>query len=132
MIRDIPMSKYAQEYGDVIKKLKKARPEMSCLVMAPLDHGVRKGRRIETLPIVPKMVQAQREAAKAEGCAFFDTFAAMGGEGAAGRWFKRDPRLMGGDLGHATGKGHQVLGELFYRGLVEAYVAYRRQREAAG
>ena len=68
-----------------------------------------------------------RAAAQAEGCAFFDTWTAMGGEGSAGRWFKREPKLMGGDLGHATGKGHQVIGELFYRAVIEAYVAYRKR-----
>jgi lysophospholipase L1-like esterase len=127
MIRRISMEDYVAEYREVIQLFRKARPEMSCLIMSPLDHGVRKGVRIETLPVVPKMVEAQREVAKLEGCAFFDTYEAMGGEGSAGRWFRRTPRLMGGDLGHATHKGHQVIGELVQRAIVEAYVAYRRR-----
>lgn len=125
MIRKIEMSEYAEEYRRVIRHLRQARPEMSCMVMAPLDHGVRKGVRIESLPVVAKMVAAQRDAARAEGCAFFDTVAAMGGEGSAGRWFHHEPRLMGGDLGHATTKGHQVIGEAVHRAILEAYVAYR-------
>ena len=132
MIRtSMKMSQYTEEYRRVIKKVKAARPEIDCVVMAPLDHGERKGVRIISREIVAPMVEAQREAAKAEGCAFFDTWTAMGGEGAAGRWFRRDPRLMGGDLGHATHKGHQVIGELFYRALVEAYTAYRRRPTAS-
>ncbi|MGB1016578.1 MAG: hypothetical protein ACPG4T_20745, partial [Nannocystaceae bacterium] len=75
----------------------------------------------------PRMIEAQRKVARAEGCAFFDTVAAMGGEGSAGRWFKRKPRLIGGDLSHATSKGHQVIGELVYRAVIEGYVAYRRR-----
>jgi lysophospholipase L1-like esterase len=129
MIRRIKMSTYTDEYREVIRLVKQARPEASCLVMAPLDHGVRTGVRIESLPVVPNMVAAQRDAAQAEGCAFFDTFSAMGGKGSAGRWFRRSPRLMGGDLGHATGKGHQVIGELVHRAIVEAYVAYRRRTD---
>jgi lysophospholipase L1-like esterase len=125
MIRKIDMSEYSLEYREVIRHVRAARPEMDCLVMAPLDHGVRKGVRIQSLPVVAKMVAAQREAARAEGCAFFDTVAAMGGEGSAGRWFHHDPRLMGGDLGHATAKGHQVIGEAVHRAILEAYVAYR-------
>jgi len=132
MIRKIDMSEYAHEYREVLRHLRKARPAMDCLVMAPLDHGVRKGVRIESLPVVAKMVAAQRDAARSEGCAFFDTVAAMGGEGAAGRWFHHEPRLMGGDLGHATGKGHQVIGEAVHRALVEAYVGYRERTDAAG
>ncbi len=129
MIRNITMDTYIAEYREVVSKFRRARPEMSCLIMSPLDHGVRKGVRIETLPIVPQMVEAQRTVAREEGCAFFDTWAAMGGEGSAGRWYKKDPRLMGGDLGHATGKGHQVIGEFVQRAVVEAYVAYRKRTD---
>ncbi len=127
MIRKVSMERYAEEYREVIQLFRKARPEMDCLIMAPLDHGERKGVRIVSLPIVAEMIEAQRSVARSEGCAFFDTVAAMGGEGSAGRWFKRKPRLIGGDLSHATSKGHQVIGELVFRGIIEAYVAYRRR-----
>ena len=126
MIRDISMATYTQEYREVIQRVKTARPDMDCLVMSPLDHGQRKGVRIESLPVVSRMVEAQRQAAKAEGCAFFDTYMAMGGEGSAGRWYKKNPRLVGGDLSHVTHSGQIVVGEMFYRALMEAYVAYRR------
>ncbi len=125
MQRKMKMSTYEAEYREVIKHVVGARPEMDCLVMAPLDHGEHAGARVISQPVVSRMVAAQRAAAKAEGCAFFDTWSAMGGEGSAGRWFHRKPRLISGDLSHATGKGHQVIGELFYRALVHAYVRYR-------
>ncbi|MEX1368375.1 MAG: GDSL-type esterase/lipase family protein [Nannocystaceae bacterium] len=127
MIRKVSMETYEQEVREVLRLLKTASPQMDCLVMAPLDHGQRKGMRIESLPVVAPMVQAQRRAAEAEGCAFFDTYMAMGGEGAAGRWNRQSPRLIGGDLGHLTASGHIVVGEMFYRALMEAYVAYRRE-----
>jgi hypothetical protein len=78
-----------------------------------------------SLPVVPGMVEAQRRAAQAEECAFFDTYQAMGGEAAAGRWFRRNPRLVSGDLSHLTIRGHAVVGEMFYRALMQTYVAYR-------
>ncbi len=131
MIRSIPMETYADEYRKVIRMVREARPDMDCMVMAPLDHGERKGVRIVSREIVPLMVQAQRGVAESEGCAFFDTHAAMGGEGAAGRWFRQTPRLVSGDLSHVTYKGQIVVGEMFYRALVQAYVAYRRRPEAA-
>ena len=52
------------------------------------------GRRIVSRPMVPKIVDIQRRVALAEGCAFFDTYLAMGGEGAAGRWHRGSPRLV--------------------------------------
>lgn len=132
MGRKIKMSTYAEEYSEVIQLFRDARPEMDCLIMAPLDHGERSGQRIISRPVVPKMVEAMRGVAKAKGCAFFDTFSAMGGNGSAGRWFRRTPRLVSGDLGHATSKGHQVIGELLYRALIEGYVKFRKGRDADG
>lgn len=131
MLRKMKMANYKEEYRRVLKLVRGAStPErpIACLVMAPLDHGERKGSRIVTQQIVPRMVQAQREVAHEEGCAFFDTFAAMGGEGSAGRWFRSSPRLMSGDLAHLTHRGHKVIGEHLFRALVQAYVAYRRRR----
>jgi lysophospholipase L1-like esterase len=128
MIREsLTEAQYEGEYREVLQLVKRAKPDIACLVMAPLDHGVRQGVRIVSKPIVPMLVAAQRSAAKAEGCAFFDTYAAMGGEGSAGRWYRQEPRLIGGDLGHATMSGHVVIGEMFYRALLSAYVDYRKR-----
>lgn len=128
MVRDsLTEESYYQEYRKILQHLRKADPELACLVMTPLDHGDRQGSRIVSRPIVPIIVEAQRRAAKEEGCAFFDTFSAMGGEGSAGRWYNQEPRLIGGDYSHATGAGHKVIGEMLYRALLEQYVAFRKR-----
>lgn len=133
MVREsLTVEQYEAEYREILQRLRRAKPDMDCLVMTPLDHGVRQGVRIVSRPIVPVLVAAQRAAAKAEGCAFFDTYAAMGGEGSAGRWYRQEPRLMGGDLGHATMAGHVVIGEMFYRALIQAYVHYRKREAGQG
>ncbi|MCX4243419.1 GDSL-type esterase/lipase family protein [Paraliomyxa miuraensis] len=131
MIRSVSMETYAEEYRKVIQRIRTARPEMDCLVMSPLDHGERRGVRIVSQDVVVPMVEAQRRVAREEGCAFYDTFMAQGGEGSAGRWFRQSPRLVSGDLSHVTMNGQIVIGEMFYRALVEAYVGYRK-REANG
>ena len=124
MQRSISMERYKEDYGPVLALVRGGDDPPACLVMAPLDHGDRKGRAIVTRPIVPKMVQAQRELAFEHGCAFFDTFAAMGGEGSMGRWMRAG--LGSGDLAHLTAKGHRVIGDLLYLALMDGYVRYRR------
>lgn len=99
-----------------------ARP---CLLLGPVDHGVRSGPQIVSRPAMPEIVSRQRKAAQAAGCAFFDTAAAMGGEGAAGRWRKADVPLMAADLAHLTHAGQKVLGHYVYLALMQQYVAYR-------
>ncbi len=122
------MEKYKAELTDVLKLFRAGDPTLPCLVMAPLDHGERDGSgKIVTRSIVPRIVQAQREVAEVEGCAFFDTYAAMGGSGSMGRWVRSSPALGAGDLSHLTSHGHKVVGAMVYRSLMRGYVDYRRR-----
>ena len=106
-------------------------PARPCLLIAPVDHGKRKGQQIISDPAVAEIVSRQRRAALAAGCAFFDTPAAMGGEGAAGRWRKADKPLMAGDLAHLTHAGQKVIGHYVYLALMAEYVAYRARSPGA-
>lgn len=120
------MEPYESEYDRVLSKFRAGKPEASCIVMSVTDHGERVGKHgIRTRKIVPKLVASQRKVAQARGCAFYDTFAAMGGEGSIERWYRSKPPLAGGDLGHPTSEGHEVLAGLFYSALMHAYGEYR-------
>lgn len=105
-----------------------ARPEASCLLFAPLDQGERDERgRVQTLAPVPRIVTAMRSAALAEGCAFFDTYEAMGGEGSMGRWARRG--LASSDYRHASPSGYRVIGNLFYEALLEGFAGWIAEGE---
>lgn len=120
------MEKYKGELTAVIEMFRAQDPALPCLVMAPLDHGERDGvGKIVTRPIVPKIVQAQREVAEVQGCAFFDTYEAMGGSGSMGRWVRSSPALGAGDLSHLTHHGHKVVGAMLVRSLLRGYAEYR-------
>lgn len=120
------MQPYEDEYTNVIRKYRAGKPEASCLIMSLTDHGERVGRAgIQTRRIVPKLVASQRKVAQAEGCAFFDTFEAMGGDGSIGRWYYANPRLAGADFAHPTSAGHEVIADLLVRSLLQAYGDFR-------
>ncbi len=116
-----PGAKYVEAYRTVLGRIRAALPETSVLVMAPMDRGERReSGEIGSLPSLPRLVAAQRRAAREMGCAFFDTFSAMGGEGAAGRWLASSPQLMTSDLTHPTRTGADRLARLFVRGMLES------------
>ncbi len=117
--RGMNMEKYGAKFRTVLRRFRDARPEAACLVMSPLDHGVRTRGRVITDPMMLDMMPVQREAAFAEGCAWYSVFEAMGGEGSMGRWNASEPRLGWGDLAHVTKAGAQVLGERFYKALLQ-------------
>lgn len=123
------MVPYEEEYTRVIQKFRAGKPEASCLIMSLTDHGERVGRvGIRTRRIVPKMVSSQKQVAEAQGCAFFNTFEAMGGDGSIGRWYYANPRLAGADFSHPTSAGHEVIAELVVRSLMQGYSEFRARK----
>ncbi len=115
-----------KELREVIRRLKSALPETSILVMSPMDRGqLMTGGEIGTVPAIPRLVAIQQRVALETGCAFFNTFAAMGGVGTMGRWFEAEPRLVGADFIHPMPGGARIVGGLLYKALLESYNKYK-------
>jgi hypothetical protein len=104
--------------------MRQGREDLGCLVFAPLDQARRHRGRIRTLPTIPLIVAAQRRAAFDSGCAFYDTWQAMGGQDAMRRWYKARPRLAMGDFRHATPAGYEIIGNMFYKALLAGFADY--------
>jgi lysophospholipase L1-like esterase len=120
---------YEREYARVIRKFRAGKPEASCVIMSVTDHAQRVGEAIVSRPIVARLAAAQRRVAQQEGCAFYDTYTAMGGAGTVERWRKADPPLAAPDLRHPTLLGQRHIGDAFYHALMNAYASYRRRHE---
>lgn len=99
----------------------------ACLVISPVDHGERKSRRTVSVAAMAPVTALQRKVALEEGCAFFDTQAAMGGPDAIALWRERD--LMSADLAHLSEDGQQVLGHMIYLALMRGYREYRSRTQ---
>jgi len=115
---------FYEDYLRVLSRMRQGREDLSCLVFAPLDQARRHRGRIRTLPTIPLIVTAQRRAAFDSGCAFYDTWQAMGGEDAMRRWYKARPRLAMGDFRHATPAGYEIIGNMFYKAILAGFAGY--------
>ena len=62
-----------------------------------------------------------REVAQRNGCAFWETRAAMGGQGSIDRWRKQKPPLANKDHVHLTQEGYRLLATEMVKDLLEAY-----------
>ena len=89
---------YIPYYLEAIHRLRAGAPNSSCLVITPLDQGTRDGGAAHTKPNLSRAVAAQQKAAAQEGCAFWNAWAAMGGDGAVVRWGAMKPPLAWTDL----------------------------------
>ncbi len=125
--RWMKLDKYERDLTRVVRHMRGGDARIPCLLFAPLDQGERNQRgRVQTIAMVPEIVDAQRRVARAQQCAFFDAFSAMGGEGSIWQWYRSRPRLATSDFRHATPKGYEVIGNLFYKALLKGFSDYVR------
>jgi lysophospholipase L1-like esterase len=117
---DVDRPQFVAELRDVLQRLRAGKPGLACLVIGTNDHA-RAGRFEIARKYMREAVAAQREAAFAEGCAFFDTVGAMGGFGSIRDW--RTQELAEPDLQHLSMRGRDRLGELIFAALVRRYDA---------
>src|SRR5437763_15692266 len=94
--------------------------------MSPMDRGQPGGGA--TVPILPRIVEIQRQAAAEANCAFFNTFEAMGGAGTMARWYTMQPRLVSADFMHPLPGGARKLGVLLDRALILGYERFKSDR----
>lgn len=117
------MAEYEKTWEDLLKPVRAARPQASCLVMSPLDQAEERDGKVVSRRGVPKMVAAQRQAAQAAGCAYWDTFTWMGGTGAALTWHKKG--LLGSDFQHMSRRGTARVADGLADALFSGYKAYK-------
>jgi lysophospholipase L1-like esterase len=122
------MQRYEKDLREVIRRVRLALPQVSILVVSPMDRGKRApGGKIITMPSIPLIVEMQRRVALEENCAFFNTFKAMGGEGTMAKWAagKGKNHLVGGDLTHPTAEGAEIVGGLIYEAINDGYAKFK-------
>jgi lysophospholipase L1-like esterase len=123
---DDQMARYEKDLREVVRRIHSALPGTPILIITPMDRGKRAGGgRVVTLESIPKITEMQRRVAEDSGCAFFNMFAAMGGQGTMARWHAGKKHLVGADLTHPNADGAQTVGVLTYGALIDGYAKYR-------
>jgi lysophospholipase L1-like esterase len=120
---------YARDLRRLLERAREALPQASILVMSPMDRGGRDASgEIVTPPELPRLVEIQRRVALEQGCAFFNTFQAMGGAGTMARWYNGKPRLVSADFLHPLPQGAAKVGALLHQALEEEYRKWKADR----
>lgn len=118
---------YEALFAQVIAQIRKGRPGGACLVMAPLDSAEVEGGKLVSKPVIPGLVAAQRAAAQAQGCAFWDTYTWMGGKSSAAKWGKKG--LLAGDYTHPTKKGGAAIADGLFDALMAGFDAWKAKHK---
>ncbi len=123
------MADYHRTMREVLEQGKRALPGASCLVIGTMDRAAKVGDEIVSLRVMPELLANQKRAALDAGCAFFDTWTAMGGAHSMPRWVKKG--LGQADMTHPTAVGAEIIGTWIYRALLQSYQAYGKSERPA-
>jgi len=113
---------YQTNYEKVLAPIRKARPDATCLVVSPTDQAEARDGGYPSRPVMPSLIDAQRKAAHASGCAFFSTYDWMGGKGSAANWFRKG--YVGSDFQHLSRKGANKMADAVFDALMAGYRRY--------
>ena len=75
------------------------------------------------------LIEVQRQAAFAEGAAFWNQFQAMGGAGSINHWAQFSQPLAQKDRTHLTRVGYSLVADAFYAELLCGYEEYLNAKE---
>lgn len=118
----LTLAQHEEHLRAVLRRLREAAPDASCLLMGPTDRPARRDDgAIVDQPIVRDMTAMHRRVAFDAGCAFFDTLAFMGGVGSGRRWLAHDPPHLRDDLMHLTREPYLRWADVVTDGMVAGY-----------
>ena len=122
---------YRDAFAETIARIRAAAPAATILIIGPPDRDQRvtlgrQGRAWQPMDRVDMIVEAQRQAARAAGCAFWDLRAKMGGKGSMRQWVAAGMAVN--DHVHFSGPGYRMLGDALFRDLMSQYDIFLKAR----
>jgi lysophospholipase L1-like esterase len=121
---------YQAMYSSLLEKLRAAAPAASILAIGPGDRwvsGAPRARGVWKLATgIDWVIAAERAACKANGCAYWDTRARMGGAGSMREWVTSG--LAQADHVHFTSAGYHRLATALFDDLMRQYATYEKTR----
>lgn len=112
---------YAKPMKKVIDSLRKDMPGTSFLVISTADKSYKNGGDWVTAPGVMALLKDQHELAKQHGTAYWNLYAAMGGEGTMAKWVDGDPVLAQKDHTHFNRQGAAKVAALLYKAMMDEF-----------
>lgn len=106
----------------MVKRFRAAAPWATCLVVGPLDRGSGAADPYTNKGVAGRVNGVLKRLALAEGCAFWDVYNFMGGQGGMAVWARSGLGDM--DHMHPSPRGAQLLGDSLMDELMRRYAAW--------
>ena len=115
------VERYQEMFSNLLGRLRWMCPQSAILVIGPPDGSTRDPSNSRSAA-VDRIVQAQQNASRANGCAFWDLRERMGGAGSMRDWAAAG--LAQRDYIHFTATGYRQLGDALFADLMRYYRVY--------
>ena len=122
------LESYRARFSELLSRIREAAPTAAILVIGPADRDQRVRRIWQPMDGIDMIVDAQRQAAAANRCAFWDLRAKMGGKGSMQQWVNAG--LAANDHVHFSGMGYRMLGDAVFRDVMSQYDVFLKARES--
>ena len=114
-------------FYNIFMRYKNAAPGISILAIGAGDMATMYNGAYTSYPYIPKIRDAQKNAALRAGCAFWDLFEVMGGINSILTW--KEKGLASYD-GHFSNNGQKIIGKELFNAIMIEYNQYKfRQRK---
>ena len=108
--------------------LKRMNPDRSIIIIGVSDMSKKENNVYVSYSNIEKIRNAQKNAAFKAGCAFWDTYEAMGGKNSMPSWVFHEPPLAQKDFTHFTYQGSKIIAKMFLEALMKEYEIYSREK----
>ena len=114
---------YANHFKGQIGAVKKLNPNAMIIVIGPSDMSRYSGGIYETYPFLPYCVERMIAVTKESGAAYWNLYAAMGGQNSMPAWVQKG--MAGSDHIHFSGGGSKFASQMFYDALMAEFNAWK-------
>ncbi|MFB6457535.1 hypothetical protein ACE38W_19850 [Chitinophaga sp. Hz27] len=112
---------YERPMTKVMDALRNDFPGTSFLIIGTADKSYRKGDHYVTAPGVEALLSVQHELAAQHGTAYWNLYAAMGGEGSMVKWVESENPGANKDYTHFNRLGASKVAALLYKAIMNEY-----------
>ena len=118
---------YEQWVYQQLKFLKQVYPNMSILVIGVSDMSMNSDSGLVSYPNIELIRDAQKRAALKAGCAFWDSYSAMGGCNSMPVWVNSG--LAAKDYTHFSLSGASKIAKMLYNAIYNDYLKYKKRKK---
>jgi len=120
---------YEQWVYQQLHFLKQAHPDMSILVIGVSDMSMNTDSGLVSYPNIEAIRNAQKRAAFKAGCAFWDTYQAMGGQNSMPIWVSEG--LAAKDYTHFAPLGAKKIAKMLYNAIYNDYIKFKKNKKTS-